>query len=350
MAAAAVGQSHCAVVLIVESNPSGHRLSYVRVIADQARSDGHAVRILLGGRCEGHENFGLHLSQYDCVVSFGGENLSIGEMEQFSLRVNATVVVVPDGDTLLVPLLRRAGWSGGGRVRLLVMRAPRFETRGLRRFVKSMVIWVAARARRTTVLTLVSSVEPAPGHHEVRDPARLVHDQRVAPPDGHHRILMIGAITPRKNPELVIDSVALLDRPDVELVVAGTVANSCARTIAEAPDRLSRSGVKFVHDARPLSDDEFDAYVSSSSVVVLAHSNNGPSGVLAKAALAGVNVVAAGAPSLRADCDVLGNGAEWTSLRAPDIAAAIERALATRGAKPFPAATESEFARKMMGL
>lgn len=335
-------------LLIAESNPSGHRLGYVKIIADHGRKAGYTVRVLLGHACIGHPNLSIHLPGYAEVTTFGGQVLSLNDIERASRAFESDLVIIPDADALIVRIVTRGGWWGTGKLRLLVMRAPRYELSKPRRAIKSAAIAAARCSRRTQVLILISSVDPHPKRWDVRDPAHLTVLPASPRKASTMRVLMVGAITPRKNPAVVMESVSRLTDLDVEFVLAGTVDARCEEVIAAGAARLAAAGVRFEQDRGPLTDLQFDRYISSAAVVVVAHSNNGPSGILAKAALAGVPVVAAGAPSLRADCDVLGDRAEWAELNADSISGALRRAVLRGPADAYPAATVEEFGERLV--
>ena len=85
---------------------------------------------------------------------------------------------------------------------------------------------------------------------------------------------------------------------------------------------------------RLLSDLELDAAIRRVDCVVLAHSNEGPSGLFGKAAAAGTRIVAAGAASLRADAGAIPEVAAWSPLDVVGLGAELD--LARRKPRPDP--------------
>ena len=71
---------------------------------------------------------------------------------------------------------------------------------------------------------------------------------------------------------------------------------------------------------RQLTATELDSLIAIADCMVLAHSNDSPSGILGKAVVRGGAILAAGSPTLRRDIARLGDGAYWCPLEATAIA------------------------------
>jgi hypothetical protein len=85
---------------------------------------------------------------------------------------------------------------------------------------------------------------------------------------------------------------------------------------------------------RMLEDVELDSAIAAVDCVVLAHSNEGPSGIFGKAVMSGTRLIASGASSLRQDAQAVATHATWTPLSAD----AIARAMGDAAAADRPAA------------
>ncbi len=118
--------------------------------------------------------------------------------------------------------------------------------------------------------------------------------------DSRYWFGIIGAIDERKNVSLVMAAAQGLPPGQVGLLVAGRFSDATRESLREFGAELP-GGVRLVD--RVLTDEELDAAVAAVDCVVLAHSNEGPSGLFGKAVRAGTRILGAGAQSLRRDCE-----------------------------------------------
>jgi len=160
---------------------------------------------------------------------------------------------------------------------------------------------------------------------------------------------ILGAITERKCvPELVaaIDGSISLEQEasqrQVALLLAGKLSEGVKEYIRELPDAL-QAHIKVV-DQR-LSDEELDDAIRAVDCVVIAHRNEGPSGIMGKAAVAGARVLAAGARSLEADCASVQRGRIWAPLDVNELAKAVIRVQSEPKPDPVRVLELSEFWR-----
>jgi hypothetical protein len=113
-------------------------------------------------------------------------------------------------------------------------------------------------------------------------------------------------------------------RRKLGLLVAGMVDSEVLAQLEADNDDLKRAGHKIVIVNRLLTDAEIDCAVAASDVVVVAHSNEGPSGLLLKSKAIGTTVFAAGALSLRQDLISMGRGNDrWCELNAEAMAGVL---------------------------
>lgn len=342
-----------ATVLIVEPNPDGHRLYYAALLADGVRRRGHHPVVLTTPRAVASTEWGIHLADSGTdVETHAVEWFTLSRLAEAADRHAAEVTVVPDADRFLRPVLRH-GWRGSGRLSLLAMRpdAQPFGPRALRPVkgvVKKVLIGAADARPRVRVSALRSPLSSRRGVIRwVADPITLVRDDAVVT-DLRHRLVsegqsywagVFGAIHARKNLHLIAE--ALTDHPDVGLLVAGGIDAESAELAREPLARYVAAGGSFVHIAPPLDDAGFDGAISAVDCVVVAHSNEGSSGVASKAAAAGRRLVLAGARSLRRDARALPGQASWSPLDAAALSAAIGAAR-DAGAPPTSRAASSD--------
>jgi glycosyltransferase involved in cell wall biosynthesis len=160
---------------------------------------------------------------------------------------------------------------------------------------------------------------------------------------------VFGVMSMRKNAPLVLDAV-LAGSSDADLVIAGLVKPDVAEWLAGL-DAATRTRV-VVRDGF-LANDVLDRYVAAVDVVVIALTNNGPSGIMGKALAAGVPVVSAGSQVRARELAATGGG-EPAELTVADLAATIDRVLATDPGRTRPSrvppATGAGFAAVLLGV
>jgi len=135
---------------------------------------------------------------------------------------------------------------------------------------------------------------------------------------------VFGHITPRKNLSLILSSI--LDQSDVGLMIAGPIDAEVSEAIAPLLEKFAAGGGRVLHLSGFLTDAEFDSAISAVDCVVVAQSNEGPSGIVAKAAASGRRLVLAGAKSLKRDAQYLGEQATWSPLASVALSQAIRQA------------------------
>ena len=215
-----------------------------------------------------------------------------------------------DGQTIESRLLRQArgvakktlAFSAGlyPRVRVSALRSPLVHRRGPLRWAPDPITLSCTAGQITNMR------------------ARL---------EGHgdrYWIGVFGVITARKNLPLIIQ--AILDQPDVGLMIAGSIDAEVSEEIAPLLAKFAAAGGHVLQLSETLTDAEFDGAISAVDCVVVAHSNEGPSGVVLKAAASGRRLVLAGAMSLKRDAAYLGEQAMWSPLDVEALSQAIAQA------------------------
>ncbi|PZS29888.1 MAG: hypothetical protein DLM58_14685 [Pseudonocardiales bacterium] len=196
--------------------------------------------------------------------------------------------------------------------------------------------WLVKRARDPAICTAHS-----------RDRAKLRADLDL--PAQRRLVGIFGVLTARKNAPMALDAV-LATGAATDLLLAGSVQPDVADWLATLPESGRRRVI--VRDGF-LSNDLLDRLVAAADVVVIALTNNGPSGIMGKALAAEVPVVSAGsvvrARELRAT-----NGGVTAELSIAGIATGLRAVFAQGATKTrtasLPPATGEAFAAALLGV
>lgn len=325
-------------VLIVEPNPTGHRLFYVRLIARAAHSRGDHVAIVLGREVD-LDAERIHLGQLpEGVAILRSPAGSIVELADLAARLDVDIVVVPDGDRLALQLATRLRWSATAQLNLLVMRESAqpsslaFMTK-IKSFIRTTAFSRVAAMRQVRLVILKSAAWHGKSRFRVAiDPVQLTLTPGAAADfrrrhkvDGdRYWFGVVGAISSRKNLPLIMEALESHTRSS-GLIVAGQLDDDVSPEVRRKLIALAERGLAVVVD-KLLTDEELDAAVAATDCIVLAHSNEGPSGLLGKAAAIGTRIVAAGAESLRIDLQALPALGEWVPLNVQALSSAFDRA------------------------
>ena len=346
---------------VVEPASSGHRLWYVRLLADAAAG---SCTLLTTPPVPASVEFELHLAGADLrteTVTPAGDR-GRGWYRAALARAAAvpgSSVVMPDAEAALLPLLgARAG--GVRAITVVLMRTTRGPgLRGLAVFVAKLLLVAALRLRWRSRLRAFALLPPGSelrplhrlaGLRAVHDPVRFAPAEydpaaardRLGLPTQGQVFAVIGPLSDRKSVPEIIDAWRSARRPGV-LLLAGTAPPTVAAAAAEAGPAapiVLRDGY--------LSDEDFDTYLVATDVALLLYRNRGSSGVLAKA--------------VAADCDVLtstttpavrpGRGLRLQrldSLTAAEIGRAVSRWPARRERRPERTDRSADFARVLLG-
>lgn len=296
--------------VILETNPDGHRLQYVR----------HLVRAI--GPCRallvttadvvGSPEFRTYLQPLGMgTVVVPGAPTRLRTLDRALRRAlrcarthRAEALIIPDGDVVL-PLLPARVVGSLGRsfeIRLLLMRTQ-WVGRSSRRpahLVKPLLVQLLRAVPGlsihflTDALGVIGNRRGYPGIAAVRDPIAADEPDGGAhldglPPmraqrPGEVVIGVFGVITRRKNVDLVARAAAAV--PEARLVIAGRLSTEVRRSLADDPqvEQLLLEQRLTVLD-RTLSPGEFGSALAAVDVVAVLHDNDAPSGVLGEACL-----------------------------------------------------------------
>lgn len=351
-------------VLVVEDNSDGHRLHYVKLLVREALEADMSVTIATNSLARLSAEWRMYLGDVESQIStIEIDEFGVGAVELLATELAVDHVVVPDGDAFAYALARPGSWTGRATVSALVMRAAGQQSSipgmaGLKTALKRSLLLVANFRRNVSIRVLKSSSwQGSSMPRALRDPVtihphrylgeRLIEKESPLP---RYWFGVVGVVDPRKNLPLIAKALASLERSDVGLIVAGRLQPGVREAAEHDLARLSKAGAMVKVVNRLLEDDELDQLISDLDCVVLAHSNEGPSGIFGKAVASGTRVVAAGAKSLKADCKTTKGGAEWVPLETERLRSALSRAMEMNPPTPLNIASARDFAAGLLGL
>lgn len=348
------------IALIVEPNHDGHRMGYVRMLADWALRQQMKVSVATSQVAPSSSEWNVHLADLgDRLMIHTGDYRQISAVESLSRAVEPSVTVIPDGDRHLAPLALR-GWHGTGLVRILVMR-PDAEPRRLPGtqaalgVIRKSLMLAADRQQAVAVFGLKSGI---PSHRTsllrwVSDPVGLEVDEsllrslreQLAEHGVCYWVGVFGYVSDRKNLDLVARAVVGL--PGVGLLVVGVVSDSAWQKSKSDLQALQAEG-RFRHVPGPVDGIFLDSAIAAVDCVIAAHSNGGPSGVVARAAATGRQLVLAGSGTLRMDAKAMPAHAQWVHLTVGALRTAIAVARSRHAEDPLAVGETDAFAARLL--
>lgn len=317
------------------ANVGGHRLAYVKHVVEYCNRQGYRAVVGLPESAAASPEFAEHLSDPFLRFDLVTVEPTYSGLMSLSRHARADVTVATDGDAAIGQLLRAGRWRGHGRLSILVMREAAQSGSALRRAVVSRAKLWSRRVVRLMPNVRVSVLKATHWRGEAsepvtRDPTVLTatassvagFSAMAGLDSDRYWFGVVGAISPRKNLPLIADAIRSLG-PDVGLLVAGNLTVDARNEVREHLWVEDLELPKLVVIDRLLTDEELDSAIVACNCVVLAHTNEGPSGVLGKAIAANTSIVAAGAESLRRDVAGLGSRAIWVPLERDALVAAL---------------------------
>jgi glycosyltransferase involved in cell wall biosynthesis len=283
----------------------------------------------------------------------------------------ARLLIVPDGDFYLVPLLilllRHPRLPL--EVRLLIMRTTaingpeRLRAATLVKPLLAQLVRVFRQARvmfLTDALGVVRARPGYPGIRAVKDPVVPVGQTTHDPPDwlpprrpGRPLVGVFGVITPRKNLPLLVKAMNLC--PSAVLVVGGPLELGTREFVSADEDvrRLAASGRLIIAD-HLFSTDALAAALAHVDVVAVLHDNDAPSAILAQACVRHTPVLVPGGGWLAQVVATTGVGVA-TALTAEAVAEAIHQVIGNRqryieaARAQAPQINTSDFTEQLLG-
>lgn len=348
-------------VLIVEPNQDGHRLQYVAIVIRECLDAGDSVLVATLPSVLNSPEWRMYLAGYESEITvIETPRVCPKEVRRVAIQLGVDHVVVPDGDSFAYSLVTSRAWSGPMTVSALVMRPGGQPSRlpgmtPLKTAVKQAVLLAANRHRNVRIFALKSSVwQGFSVLPTLRDPVS------VWPISAGTSLLteradkrrywfgVVGVVGERKNLPLIAEALAGMDCSNIGLIVAGRIQSSVLEASEAHLRRISELGGAVKLLDRLLEDQELDNLIADLDCVVLAHSNEGSSGVFGKAAALGTRIIASGARSLKMDCRGVEASAEWVPLRADSIRRALRGATQKDRPLPVPFASPSDFAQTLL--
>lgn len=290
-----------AVVAVLEVEPTGHRLQYLRHLVEAAGT--RRCVVLTSERAVRSEEYAAHATSINAAtVVLPGTSSRRGLLAAAVSQAHAAAadrLVVPEGDLYLLPLLvlliRHPRLAL--EVRLLLMRTTTIGgpeklrpamivkpvlTQLLRLFGQVRVLFL------TDALGVVTRRAGFAGVRAVRDPIVLTEEvahERPAwfPPADPDTTLVgvFGVISGRKNVPLLVEAMA--SAPAAVVVVGGRLEPDVAQFVDSAQVRALISAGRMAVLDRLLAPAEFAAALASVDLVAVLHDNDAPSGILAEA-------------------------------------------------------------------
>ncbi|VEI50350.1 glycosyltransferase [Kocuria rosea] len=347
---------------IYAPNGDGHRFKYVQYLLTHLPAGVGEVVLLTTPESLRSNNFTLHLaSSEDRFAVHLMDSDRIGDLVALSRSLHTDLMVLPDGDSFAWKHAWRKGWKGAGEVSALVMRASGQRGGPLRkaadRRIKRM-FFALGNSRHHIHLTRLESAlwDPVTSEHGVADPITYEPDEAaldvLCPPGTMSQELrwvgLVGALDRRKNVPLVLEAALHVRRGGFGIVLAGRTDASITEDVDSWVARLREHGIPVLVIRQLLTDGQLDALIGRLQCVVLAHSNEGPSGILGKAARAGTFVAAAGANSLQQDCRSMPMSSRWSPLTVEGLALSIEEGLSCQSLQSRSVGSAETFARRLL--
>lgn len=352
-------------VLIIEPGANGHRLMYVREIAERAISTGRRpvwVTTEVAWQSQERRVFLNSLGEeLDVEVV---SDLRLRAVERLARRVGAVRTVLPDGDRWLPKVVGHFGWRGPGDLRILVMRpdaqpTPHWWDGRFRHRAKRSLMAAAGAFPSIRVFELRSPFWNGEDRFEVaRDPVsispNLPSRQEVLRRfdlDAHTAWFAIfGVIGFRKNVRAVVEALCSAAPEETGLLLAGRIDPEVLRDAAPMLERFKGLGGTVRVINRLLSEEELDGAVSAVDCLMIVQDTEAPSGLLGKAVCLGTRSIVAGAHSLAADCEQLAGSALTCGTEVGEIAGGVRLALSMRQtAGAVRRAMPNSFGRTLIG-
>lgn len=329
-------------ILLIEANVSGHRLFYIRLLLAEALSRGYSVHLATLCGAPQSPEFRTHLHDLEHKIALTElPDLSLETIARLSSDLKSDLTIIPDGDATAFKLATVGKWHGNGHLSLLIMREyaqsdPIFARRVIKQLAKRILMLRVQNLPDIDLVVLKSATWSGKSRTKIAldpvvvtctstDVARIRKTWNLD--TSRYWFGVLGAITARKNLPLLLNCLADLAPERCGLLVAGSIDETVKSDLEASILKLHGLAVPVVVVDKLLSDVELDAGVAAVDCLILAHSNEGPSGLLGKAASVGTRVLAAGARSLRRDIATLDQAAEWTRLSRPAITKAMKRAM-----------------------
>jgi hypothetical protein len=332
--------------LIVEPNPDGHRLWYVRLLIDHIKQRTLPPPCVVTTETAPRSiEWAVHLGNPPHMVSPIDRKGNWTAATARLLASSSSPFIVPDGDSIIQHLLKYAIYKAFSSRRprgvILLMRMhPHPTLVGLVRFLAKVIVVLLMRAWAPDikVATLESRLSQqhrlvkALGIPAVPDPVYYMPSSSMGPSwlaqhgldRGLPTFLIIGELSERKSVPEILQAWTNCQPAAAQLVLVGRPTDAI-RTYLQGMDSAQSSSVKLFDEYLP--DSAFDTWIGSAQYVFVLHKNEGSSGVLLKCAAAGTAVIAGGSRSVVETFLELGMSGHLSSCSPEQLGEVITRSL-----------------------
>jgi glycosyltransferase involved in cell wall biosynthesis len=313
-------------IVIVEPDPRGHRLQYVRHLA-LAVGDHRWAWISSKAGMESAERQAYLGDLRPLLVSTasGSRRMRLKNAIELARCVGARRVIVPDGDKYLMALLSLSHtWSRSSPdLSVLLMRTTWPSGMGLgawRLRAKCLAAWATNRLPNVRLRFLTDGfgvarsrkgyrrILPVPEPIDLTPATSEGSSQLLSLPTDHLTIGILGEVGLRKNPSVLIEAAATLQ--EVVVVLAGRFSPE-AKALAAGDQswlELRRARRLVELDDRVMTSEEFDGLLRQLTAVATLHDNDAPSGILCEAVARGKPAIVASGGWLEQIVTALGFG------------------------------------------
>lgn len=364
-------------VAFIELSHTGHRLYFVKVLAEACAPESHPLLITTSEAVTSRE-FEVQLGDLARrgalqveVVGSARQSLRQLVMRAIMLSTRRSVrrLVIPDADRLLVGLVWVRFRIRSGHLpelRFVVMRTPeptlRFDRKVLVAAAKigltAAVGWAWAHSECFFLTDAFGVVTSRKGYRRacpLQDPSpglplvdALEAKKALGIPSTAFVLGLLGVVGASKHPDATFHALRLLP-PTVVALVAGT--QDAPTSVALVASRKELGEGRIVLVIGYLSDAEFGQCVSACDAMMLMYDDDAPSGMLASAVEAGVPIVAGRSPWVRRVVSALGAGLV-SEPTAEGVAGAVKLLMRAHASPRHPrerqAARAGDFAEKLL--
>lgn len=289
-------------VIIVEPNHEGHRLRYVGQLAAaylEKHPSGPVHLVTTPAAVHSGEYF-EHLSSRQLAVNTHLTSGSIFKQLETAIKLSESSrsrIVLPDGDQFIIPLLLAMMKNRPKKITvgLLVMRTdplsfdPRKTAKQLAKRCCAMAVSMLPAVNTFFLTDSFGVVTSRPGYkalQPLQDPephtSEEIRDHHETWTPSRQRVIsIIGRVTTRKNPHLLLNYAQNND--EVEIVLAGKIDTDLPANVHHLPNLTLIN--------RLMANSELDYIAKKSHILFLIYDNDAPSGILATAVRCGTPVI-----------------------------------------------------------
>lgn len=303
------------VFYLYECDPNGHRITFLLIVARHLQNEGIPFVLLVT------DSVRVELEKQDANLTGNATVQSIKESHSFRSAARICgekqgALIVLDGDPHLAQSVWASVCNPRVTIHLLVMQNPWWVLNSfrdypagqiIRNILKLVLVWTLIVAPSRLNIKLLTYPRPLTGPRRLS--SRLVEDPVLVEsfPQGIPNrpplsvattwIGIVGTITARKNPELLVQALELLAsrlHQNVGVALMGPIGADVIESVGLLRSRLDRLGVSFIVDNRSRTNEQMNADIQSLDIVCMLYSTSAPNSTAAKAAFYGKRVLAAG--------------------------------------------------------